>query len=109
MSRKDRQFLSDIVESIERIRPYRSVVRSPELLRYDAIQFRLMNIVEASRQISREIRDRYSEVPWSGIIQSRNRMAHEYFRTETDFIDRVLDDHLGPLEVAIRQILEHLD
>ena len=51
----------------------------------DAIMFRLIQMIENIKNISREFRAEHSDIPWGNIIGFRNGIVHEY--GETDYSD----------------------
>lgn len=61
---------------------------------------------EASRNISSELRQRYSEVPWELINGTRNRLAQGYIDVNLDIIWTIVTKDLPPLIVKLRRILK---
>ncbi|MBM3557489.1 MAG: DUF86 domain-containing protein [Alphaproteobacteria bacterium] len=49
------------------------------------------------------IRDARPDVPWRAISGMRDRVVHDYFRTNTRRIWDVVTDDLDPLENALRK------
>jgi uncharacterized protein with HEPN domain len=41
---------------------------------------------EAARGIPETIKEKYSEIPWFGIIGMRNKLIHEYFGVDLDMV-----------------------
>ncbi|MEA2104908.1 MAG: DUF86 domain-containing protein [Candidatus Cloacimonadota bacterium] len=84
MSKREyRLFIDDIIESIELIDEY---ILGMDFEKFkndrktiDAVVRNLEIIGEASNNIPASLRDKYSDIDWSGIIGLRNRIAHEYF------------------------------
>ena len=48
---------------------------------------RLLEVVgEAASQVSAELRDRNSQVPWNGMTGMRNRLVHAYYDINVDVL-----------------------
>jgi uncharacterized protein with HEPN domain len=71
-----------------------------------AVAYNLAVLGEAARALSREMRDRYPDVPWRDVIAQRNVVVHQYhnldvenlWTTATKDIPR-LDDLLAAIEL----------
>lgn len=59
-------------------------------------------IGEAAKNLSQEFKTAHPAVPWRAIAGIRDRIAHEYSRTNTQRIWYVVADDLDPLEAALR-------
>lgn len=84
MSKRNwRLFLEDIIESIELIKGYTKEMNLDSFRNdrktIDAVVRNLEIIGEAARNIPDEIKDRYQEIDWRGMIGLRNRVINEYF------------------------------
>jgi uncharacterized protein with HEPN domain len=83
--RDDRERLADILDAIDRAQRYavqgRTAFEGDELIQAWMVQ-QLMVIGEAASQLSRELRERSSEVPWRRIVGLRNRLVHAYFQAD---------------------------
>ena len=72
---------------------------------------RLLEIIgEASNHISEKI-IYHPEIstPWRQIINTRNIIAHEYFRVDIEIIYKIATNNIIPLKLDIMQILKNLD
>ena len=74
----------------------------------DAIVRKLEIIGEASNNISKELKDKYPNVPWREIKALRNIMAHEYFGLNFNTIWNVLTTKIPLLHKQIKDILKEL-
>ncbi len=63
-------------------------------------------IGEASRSISEELHQQYSEVPWDLISGTRNRLAHGYIDVDLDIIWTIVTKDLPPLIKELERILK---
>ena len=107
----DRERLLDLRDAIERIEKYTAAGR-PALEHDELIQtwviYHLQIIGEAARALSPELRDRYSDVPWSQIIGMRNILAHRYFGIDVDIVWSAVENDLPRLKSKIDLILSEL-
>ncbi|MFH1741277.1 MAG: HepT-like ribonuclease domain-containing protein [bacterium] len=70
---------------------------------------RLVEIVgEAAARVGPEMRKRCPAVPWLEIIGMRNRIVHGYDQVDLDILWDVIDLHLPPLIIELKQILSTL-
>lgn len=85
--RRDSKRLEDILDAIDRIESRFDLDR----IEYDEmlqvwVLYHLQIIGEATRALSSEIMQNYSQVPWSKIVGLRNRVVHEYFDIDLDAV-----------------------
>jgi len=55
--------------------------------------------------MSEETRQGCSNIPWVGIIDARNIIAHEYFRVNLDIIWGIISNDLPNLKEQLQGIL----
>lgn len=105
----DKKRLRDIVDAIETIEAY-SVSSYDEFLadakNQDAILYNLIIIGEAANQISDEFQERYSAIPWSSMIGTRNIIVHGYDQVKLQIVWKILQRDLGTLKSEIVKVLE---
>lgn len=101
-------FIEDILESVEWIE---SFVDGMDVEAFendrktvDAVVRNFEIIGEAARAIPPEIKNKYQEVDWKGMIGLRNRIAHEYFGLSLSIIWKIAQDELPALKTKIAQI-----
>ena len=113
MSRDSGLYVEDILEAIGRIRSYvegqdeRSF--SADLKTQDAVIRNLEIIGEAARRLPATVETSVPEMEWPKIRALRNILIHEYFGVNLPIIWDVLQNKLGPLEAACRQLLGSAD
>ncbi len=113
MSRKYFLYLTDLLESIKRIRAYtlsldETAFLTNELV-LDACYHNFLVIGEAVKQLPDELRNQHPNILWKSIAGLRDLVAHEYFRFDNRILWDVVKNHLVPLEVAAKALLESLD
>ena len=63
---------------------------------------RLLEIIgEAAKNVPPEIRDAHTQIPWSLIARTRDRLAHGYFDIDLDRVWEIITNDLPPLTQAI--------
>jgi uncharacterized protein with HEPN domain len=111
--RDDRERLNDMLEAIHNIERYvydengQIAGGESELLEVWIIHH-LQIIGEAASRISNELRQKYPEVAWGGMIGMRHVLVHGYFETDSELVWKVVQRDLPTLKVQIRNILADL-
>jgi len=109
--RTDLDRLEDILQAIDkasaRVGAGEESFLGDELLQVWMIhQVRIIG--EAARGLSRELRSRHPEVPWSQVIAMRNILVHEYFGLNLRQLWMVVVRDLPHLREQIEGIAESL-
>lgn len=65
-------------------------------------------IGEAARNVSPELRKKYSSIPWRDITGMRDRLIHDYGSVNLRIVWNAASKELPSLEPQIRQILDEL-
>jgi len=109
-TRSDLDWLQDISAAAERIK--RSIEINPtdefEEMIFDAIQYNLICIGEAVRQLSNFLKQTNPNIPWQLVTGLRNRLTHEYFQVSREHVKAVIADHLVPFIDQCHQIMNNL-
>lgn len=108
MSRRDAERLDDMLAAIAAIRDHleRGDLADPVI--FDAVRMRLVELGEAAKALSQEIRDLEPEVPWRQVAAMRNRLTHRYFQNELGIIRATVQGDLQPLERAVTRLKARL-
>jgi uncharacterized protein with HEPN domain len=61
---------------------------------------------EAASKLSPEFRDKYSELPWPGIMGMRHKLVHAYFEVDLDMVWHTTVNELLPLIQALETIID---
>jgi uncharacterized protein with HEPN domain len=66
-------------------------------------------IGEATKGIPDDIRNEYSQIPWSKISGMRNKLIHEYFGVDLETLWNTVEHRLLEIKSPIEEILNNLD
>ena len=107
MARGDKEWIADIIAAIADIRAdtagmdFAAFAAKPAIVR--SVLYSIAIMGEAAKKISPEFKAAHRDVPWRAIAGTRDRIVHEYFRTNTRRIRDVVVDDIDALEEAVRK------
>jgi len=83
MKKDPRPYLNDVLESIEKIEEYTGVIKEKDFYQstqiQDSVLRRLEIIGEAVKNMPKDFRNKYPDIPWKKIAGMRDILIHEYF------------------------------
>lgn len=104
-------YLEDIILAMDRIQEYTSGMDFVNFKRdrktVDAVIRNFEVIGEASKNLSKDIKDNYSDVPWEEMYRLRNRISHEYFGIDYEIIWEIVSKYLPSNFTDIKVILDN--
>jgi uncharacterized protein with HEPN domain len=113
MNPEDREYifyLEDILLSIQRIEEYISGMDYQQFTRdyktSDAVIRNFQIIGEAVKNLPKEIKAKYPNLPWEEMYGLRNRISHEYFGIDFEIIWDISTTYLPENKKEIEQIIE---
>jgi uncharacterized protein with HEPN domain len=105
-----RLFLEDMLLSMTRVAEYISGLSFIEFKQdyktVDAVIRNFEVIGEASKNMPKEIKDKYPMVPWEEMYLMRNKISHEYFGIDYEILWDVASNYLPENKSQIEEILE---
>lgn len=108
--RRERLYLTDIVEAADSIRGFLEGVTEPEFLGNDLLQSAILQkltiIGEAASRLSRTFWDAHPEIEWRDIVGFRNIAVHAYFAVEWPIVWIAATEDAPVLRDKISAILD---
>jgi uncharacterized protein with HEPN domain len=111
MARSDDEWVQDIISAIADIRAdtigldFATFAAKPTIVR--SVLYSIAIMGEAAKSISPAFKAAYPDIPWRAIAGIRDRIVHEYFRTNTRRIWDVVASDIDELEKALINPLDH--
>lgn len=104
-----RLFLEDMLLAMNRVAEYIAGLSFNEFKHdyktVDAVIRNFEVIGEASKNIPKEIKERYPLVPWEEMYLMRNKISHEYFGIDYEILWDVASNYLPDNKIQIEDIL----
>ncbi len=109
MTREWKFFIQDIYDAIQHIKTFVGTMKSKEFLADDktrsAVAFKIENIGEAAKNIPKEIKAKYKDLPWKDMAGMRDKIAHFYFGINYKVVWSVVKKELPAIEPVITKVL----
>jgi len=110
--RTSKIYFEDIITFIKRIESYIQDLnfenfRENQLV-IDGVIRNLVLIGEASKNLSSEIRKKFSNIPWSEMIGLRNLATHGYFKIDLTIIWDIITKDIPENKQSIQNIFNEL-
>ena len=113
MRKGDSVYLSHILDSIERIEEYTEGMGKEDFSSSNLVQdgtIRQIEIIgEATKSLSKDLREKNPQVPWSDIAGMRDRLIHHYFGINLEDVWHTVKVDIPALKDEILMILDVLD
>ena len=112
MSKRDwKLFIEDILECIGKIEKYIEDMEfgdfESDSKTIDAVVRNLEVIGEASRNIPENMKAKYPDVYWKGVVGLRNRIIHEYFGVDVKIVWHIIKEEVPTLRKQIDEVLKN--
>jgi len=113
MKKNDMVYLHHILNSIERIEEYTEGLEKENFLSSNLVQdgtIRQIEIIgEATKNLSKNFREKYPQVPWNDIAGMRDRLIHHYFGVNLNDVWYTVRVDIPTLKDGILVILDALE
>jgi len=110
--RKQRPYLTDILERIRRIEHATDAGRDAfvtDVLLQDAVIRSFEVIGEIVKRLSPDLTAAHPTIPWRQIAGFRDVLIHNYEQVDIEAVWRVVEEDLPPLRAAVEAMLASLD
>ncbi len=108
--REIRDYLTDIKDECEYLinrtqnLTYEDFIKNEDLKK--AFVRSLEVIGEAAKHIPKEIRQKYSQIPWRSIVGIRNKIIHEYFGVNYETVWQTIKERVPELYKIVKEIIK---
>ena len=107
--RRDRDYLNDIREAIQRISTYTAGLTYEEFMKdiktQDAVVRNLEIIGEATKNLSAGLKKSYPKIPWKDLMGMRDKMIHHYFGINYEIVWTIAREELASFLPQIDEIV----
>jgi uncharacterized protein with HEPN domain len=108
--RTDLDFVQDIQEASRRIASYTAEMSYETFLAdtktQDAVVRNLEIIGEAAKNLTEDLRNQHSEIPWKSLAGVRDKLIHHYFGVNFDIVWQIVTVELPQVAAPLTKILE---
>jgi uncharacterized protein with HEPN domain len=112
MKRDETVYLQHILDAVTKAESYLldvdEVAFSQNSLVQDGVIRQIEIIGEATRHLSKELRNKYAYVPWEDIAGMRDKLIHDYFGVDVDKVWLTAIEDLPALKEDVTKILAEL-
>ena len=113
MKREYKLFIQDIKECIAQIDEFVGNMTLEEFKADEktssAVVRKIEIIGEATKNVPKEIRQKYKELPWSDMARMRDKIIHSYFVVDYEVVWKTIKERLPEIKPKIGTILKDLE
>lgn len=113
MKREYKLFIEDIKGSIAQIEEFVGDMNFQEFANDEktssAVVRKLEIVGEATKNVPKEIRQKYKELPWTDMARMRDKITHSYFAIDYEVVWKTIKERLSEIKPKIDNILRDLE
>ncbi len=106
-------YVKDIIDSIKDIEKFTKGMNFEDFKKdkktVNAVIRSLEVIGEAAKNISQDLKDKFSDIPWKEMAGMRDKLIHEYHGVDLEIVWTVMKEELPPLKPKIEKVLKDVD
>ncbi|MDW8055386.1 MAG: DUF86 domain-containing protein [Elusimicrobiota bacterium] len=108
MKRKASFYIKDIIDAITKIEEFIENIDFNNFIRDDkttsAVIRKIEIIGEATKQLPKDIKDRFPEIPWSSMAKTRDKIIHFYHSVDYKIVWEIIKKDLPPLKIQLTKL-----
>lgn len=113
MARQFKLFIQDMLDSIKNIEDFVGDMSFDEFCGDEktksAVVLKIEIIGEAAKNVPREIRTKYKELPWKNMVGMRDKISHSYFGIDYKIVWKVIKERLPGIKPELERMLKDLE
>ena len=106
--KSDKYYIKQVLDDIDKIIKYTSNVSYDDFIDdeqlIDAILFRLIQMTENIKKLSTSFKEEYNSISWNDIVGFRNRIVHDYGKTDYTIVYEVVSNDIPKLKETLLKI-----
>lgn len=106
--KNDKYYVNSIIEDIDKILKYTKDISYEEFKEdeqlVDAILFRLIQMTESIKKLSTIFKEKYNNISWNDIVGFRNRIVHDYGKTDYTIVYEVVTNDIVVLKESLLKL-----
>jgi len=113
LERRDREYLSDVLEAMRRIIAYTCDLSREQFLEdrrtQDAVIRNIEVIGEAAKSLSAALKAKHPAIPWKEMASMRDKVIHHYFGINYDIVWNVAKKEIPNTVHQVESVLTEVD
>lgn len=109
MKRDEIVYLKHIFDSIKRIEEYTKGINHNDFVKGNLIQagvIRELEIIgEASKKITKEMKDKYAEIPWKKMAGMRDKLIRDYMGVDIEAVWDTVKKDIPELNTRLKNLI----
>lgn len=109
---RDRLFLADILKACDRIGTYIQDGEDAfkgDARTQDAVLRNLEIVGEAAKQVTQEVKDLASDVPWRQVCGMRDKLIHHYFGVDLELVWQTASSVVPQFRTRVAELVRELE